>query len=177
MQHEEQLDSGTIERLEKQSDLLLRMYRAELAKNPMRIPLLINSATNFCTSARVRRLGVDNSVFAVIRTLQHTPRDSNRWVGQTLTIHQCWCNSVRPSRARNRARGLATPSADKLPADAIVVAWVYAVLLLLLVTGSLQVDGLHCFGSGSFSKWPLALRCVIATLLVGNRQFAAFTLA
>jgi hypothetical protein len=34
MQHEEQLDSGTIERLEKQSDLLLRMYRAELAKNP-----------------------------------------------------------------------------------------------------------------------------------------------
>jgi len=31
---EEQLDSGTVERLEKQSNLLLRMYQAELAKNP-----------------------------------------------------------------------------------------------------------------------------------------------
>ena len=39
-----------------------------------------------------------------------------------------------------------------LPADAIVVAWFYSVLLLLFVTGFLQVDGLHCFGSGSFSK-------------------------
>jgi hypothetical protein len=78
------------------------------------------------------------------------------------------------------ARNSATHSANKLPAlpaDAIVVAWVCAVLLLLLVTGSLQVDGLHCFGSGSFSKWPLALGCVIATLLVGNRQLATFTLA
>jgi len=74
----------------------------------------------------------------------------------------------------------AVDSANKLPAlpaDAIVVAWVYAVLLLLLVTGSLQVDGLHCFGSGSFSKWPLAFGHVAATLSVGNREFAAFTLA
>jgi len=31
---EEQLDSGTIERLEKQKDLLLKIYQAELAKNP-----------------------------------------------------------------------------------------------------------------------------------------------
>jgi hypothetical protein len=31
---EEQLDSGTIERLEKQKNLLLRIYQAELAKNP-----------------------------------------------------------------------------------------------------------------------------------------------
>ena len=34
MQLEEQLDSGTIERLERQEDLLLRMYQAELVKNP-----------------------------------------------------------------------------------------------------------------------------------------------
>jgi len=34
MRHEEELDSGAIERLEKQSDLLLRMYQTELAKNP-----------------------------------------------------------------------------------------------------------------------------------------------
>jgi hypothetical protein len=34
VQHEEQLDSGTIERLERQEDLLLRMYQAELAKDP-----------------------------------------------------------------------------------------------------------------------------------------------
>jgi hypothetical protein len=62
-------------------------------------------------------------------------------------------------------------------ADAIVVAWFYAVLLLLVATGFLPLDGLHCFGSGSFSKWPLAIGCVIAPLLVGDRQFAAFTLA
>jgi hypothetical protein len=31
---EEQLDSGTIERLEKQKNLLLKIYQAELAKNP-----------------------------------------------------------------------------------------------------------------------------------------------
>jgi len=31
-------------------------------------------------------LGADNSVFAVIRTLQHKPRLSNRCVGQTLTF-------------------------------------------------------------------------------------------
>ena len=34
VQLEEQLDSGTIDRLEKQGDLLLKMYQAELAKNP-----------------------------------------------------------------------------------------------------------------------------------------------
>lgn len=34
MQLGEQLDSGTIERLERQGDLLLRMYQTELAKNP-----------------------------------------------------------------------------------------------------------------------------------------------
>jgi hypothetical protein len=34
MQLEEQLDSGTIERLERQGDLLLRMHQAELAKDP-----------------------------------------------------------------------------------------------------------------------------------------------
>jgi hypothetical protein len=31
---EEQIDSGTIERLKKQGDFLLRMYQAELVKNP-----------------------------------------------------------------------------------------------------------------------------------------------
>jgi hypothetical protein len=31
---EEQLDSGIIERLERQGDFLLRIYQAELAKNP-----------------------------------------------------------------------------------------------------------------------------------------------
>ena|SRR5690348_10322309 len=31
---EEQIDSGTIERLKRQGDLLLRLYQAELAKNP-----------------------------------------------------------------------------------------------------------------------------------------------
>ena len=31
-------------------------------------------------------MGADNSVFAVIRTLQHRPRLSNRCVGKTLTI-------------------------------------------------------------------------------------------
>jgi hypothetical protein len=34
MQSEEQLDSGTMERVEKQSGLLLRLYQAELAKDP-----------------------------------------------------------------------------------------------------------------------------------------------
>jgi len=34
VQFEEQLDSERIERLERQGDLLLRMYQAELAKNP-----------------------------------------------------------------------------------------------------------------------------------------------
>jgi hypothetical protein len=34
VQFEEQLDSGTIERLERQGDFLLRIYQAELAKNP-----------------------------------------------------------------------------------------------------------------------------------------------
>ena len=53
----------------------------------------------------------------------------------------------------------------------------YDVFLLLLVTGFLQVDGLHCFGSGSFSKWSRSFVYVIAPLLAGNRQFAAFTLA
>jgi hypothetical protein len=31
---EEQIDSGTIERLQRQGDLLLKMYQAEFAKNP-----------------------------------------------------------------------------------------------------------------------------------------------
>ena len=78
------------------------------------------------------------------------------------------------------ARNSVTPSANKLPAlpaDAIVVAWFYDVLLLLLVSRVLPVDGLHCFGSGSFSKWPLSFVYVIVPLLAGNRQFAAFTLA
>jgi hypothetical protein len=34
VQLEEQLDSGTIERLERQGDFLLRIYQAELAKDP-----------------------------------------------------------------------------------------------------------------------------------------------
>jgi hypothetical protein len=34
METEAQLDSNTIERLEEQSGLLLRIYRAELAKDP-----------------------------------------------------------------------------------------------------------------------------------------------
>ena len=41
-----------------------------------------------------------------------------------------------------------------LPADAEVVARFYDVFLLLLATGVLPVDSLHCFGSGSFSKCP-----------------------
>ncbi len=64
-----------------------------------------------------------------------------------------------------------------LPADAKVVARFYDVLLLLLASRFLPVDGLHCFGSGSFSKWPLSFEYVIAPLLAGNRQFSAFTLA
>ena len=34
MSLEEQIDSATIERLKRQKDFLLRMYQAELAKNP-----------------------------------------------------------------------------------------------------------------------------------------------
>ena len=34
MQLEEQLDSGTLERLEEQSRLLQRIYQADLAKSP-----------------------------------------------------------------------------------------------------------------------------------------------
>ena len=34
MQLKEQLNSGTIKRLEKQGDLLLRMHQAELARDP-----------------------------------------------------------------------------------------------------------------------------------------------
>jgi hypothetical protein len=34
VQLEEQLNSGTIERLERQGNFRLRMYQAELAKNP-----------------------------------------------------------------------------------------------------------------------------------------------
>ncbi len=61
------------------------------------------------------------------------------------------------------------------PADAIVVAWLYDLLMLLIASRVLTVDGLHCFGS--FSQWPLSFDCVVAPLLAGNRQFAAFTLA
>jgi hypothetical protein len=61
--------------------------RPRLWQNSLRrIPLLTNSAANRWTSARVRRLGADNSVFAVIRTVQHRHRLSNRCVGQTLTF-------------------------------------------------------------------------------------------
>jgi len=52
-----------------------------------RIPLLMNSATNFRTSARVRRLGADNLFSAVIELLQHRHDFANRCVGQTLTIN------------------------------------------------------------------------------------------
>jgi hypothetical protein len=34
MQSEEQLDLGTMERVGKQTDLLLRLYQAELARDP-----------------------------------------------------------------------------------------------------------------------------------------------
>ena len=59
------------------------------------------------------------------------------------------------------ARNSATPSVTKLPAspaDAEVVSWFYDVFLLLLATGFLPVDSLHCFGSGSFSKFHLRVR-------------------
>jgi hypothetical protein len=77
------------------------------------------------------------------------------------------------------ARNSATPSVNKLPAspaDAKVVARFYDVFLLLLATGFLPVDSLHCFGSG-ISKLRLSFGYVIAPLLAGNRQFAAFMLA
>jgi len=78
------------------------------------------------------------------------------------------------------ARNSATASVNKLPAspaDAEVVSRFYDVFLLLLATGFLPVDSLHCFGSGSFSKFRLSFGYVIAPLLAGNRQFAAFMLA
>ena len=63
--------------------------KPRLRQNSLRrTPLLTNSTTNCWTSARVRRLGADNSIFAVIRTLQHRPRLSNRCVGQTLTVQR-----------------------------------------------------------------------------------------
>ena len=44
-------------------------------------------AASFCIDGKqFVHLSADNSVFAVIRTLQHRPRLSNRCVGQTLTI-------------------------------------------------------------------------------------------
>jgi len=79
-----------------------------LANSLRLIPLLTNSATNCRTSARARRLGADNSVFAVIRTLQHRPRLPNRCVGQTLTAAEDseLCNSSsgrRPYRFVRRS--------------------------------------------------------------------------
>ena len=49
-------------------------------------PLLTNSATNCRTSARVRHLGLEDCVFAVIQQLQHRHDFANRCVGQTLTF-------------------------------------------------------------------------------------------
>ncbi len=75
-----------------------------------RIPLLTNSATNCCTSGRVRRLGADNSVFAVIGTLQHRRRLSNRCVGQTLTVNvhaQRHMSEIPISRTCRLGSGLA----------------------------------------------------------------------
>src|SRR5271163_1458013 len=51
-----------------------------------RIPLLTNSATNCCTSARVRRLDTDNLFSTVIQQPQHRQVFANRCVGQTLTV-------------------------------------------------------------------------------------------
>jgi|HubBroStandDraft_6_1064221.scaffolds.fasta_scaffold39164_3 hypothetical protein len=42
-------------------------------------------------------------------------------------------------------------------AEAKVVTWFYDVFLLLLATGFLPVDGVHCFGCGNFSQWPHSL--------------------
>ncbi len=61
--------------------------------------------------------------------------------------------------------------------DAKVVARFDDVLLLLLLTWFLPVDGLGCFRSGSFSNFRLSFEYVIAPLLAGNRLFVAFTLA
>jgi hypothetical protein len=63
------------------------------------------------------------------------------------------------------------------PADAQVVTRFDDMLLILLASRIVPVDGLHCFGSGSFSNFRLSPEYVIARLLAGNRLFSAFTLA
>lgn len=73
-----------------------------------------------------------------------------------------------------------TPPANKVPpspADAQVVTRFDDVLLLLLASQILVVNGLHCFGSGSFSNFRLSFEYVIAPLLACNWVFSAFTLA
>jgi hypothetical protein len=50
-----------------------------------RIPLLTNSATNCCTSARVRRLDADHLFSTVIQLPQNGQVFANRCLGQTLT--------------------------------------------------------------------------------------------
>lgn len=51
-----------------------------------------------------------------------------------------------------------------------VVARFYDVLLFLLVTWFLPVDSLHCFGSGSFSKWSTSFGYIIVRDPTGEQR-------
>jgi hypothetical protein len=63
-----------------------------------------------------------------------------------------------------------------LPADAVVVSRFYDVFLLLLATGFFPVDGLHCFGSGSFSTPGSHEVSTSAQIFTIRRQFLDTTI-
>src|SRR5208283_2061140 len=66
--------------------------KPRLWQNALRlIPLLTNSATNWRTSARVRRLRVATCCSPVMPTLQHRLDSSDRCVARTLTLESGAC--------------------------------------------------------------------------------------
>jgi hypothetical protein len=70
--------------------LQMEIQSAEAQTSLRRIPLLTNSATNCCTSARIRRLDADNLFSTVIQLPQHRQVLGNRCVGQTLTFKRAF---------------------------------------------------------------------------------------
>jgi hypothetical protein len=97
-----------------------------------RIPLLTNSATNCCTSARVRRLDADNLFSTVIQLPQHRQVFANRCVGQTLTFESgAYRNGQKTSLALlpALAQALVTPKHRQEFLNAVVQIWQDAIAI------------------------------------------------
>ena len=76
----------------------------------------------------MRRLGADNSVFAVIRILKHRPRLSNRCVGQTLTIEKHISFEFVRERLRNSYSETGRPSIDpELLLRILLIGYLYGI--------------------------------------------------